>query len=113
MAKAKKLDAFLHQHPEFKELTLANESRPTKKKDYNPKRREILDFARDHNLLIHPGAGYDYYIEGFFKFGFCPCDKNRPNCPCPESVTECKEKGHCKCRLYWRSYDDFKDTMIG
>ena len=68
------------------------------------KRREICDFARDHHLVIHPGGGYDYYIESFFMFNCCPCDQSRKNCPCEEAVQEVARDGHCKCRLFWRSY---------
>jgi len=78
----------------------------------NKKRREILDFARDNNLVIHPGRGYDYYIDSYFMFNRCPCDATRLDCPCNEAVAECKEIGCCKCRLYWRDYDTFKDQFI-
>jgi len=77
------------------------------------KRIEVLDFARDHGLVIHPGKGYDYYIESFLKFQYCPCDSTRKNCPCPESVEECREIGWCKCRLFWRDHDTFKIHHIG
>ena len=76
------------------------------------KRRELLDFARDNNLVIHPGRGYDYYIDSYFMFNACPCDTSRLSCPCPESVKECKEMGHCKCKLFWRDHDTFKDLHI-
>ena len=82
------------------------------KNTMNRKRREILDFARDNNLTIHPGVGYDYSINSYFMFNCCPCDPKRLNCPCPESIKEVKEKGWCKCRLYWRDYDTFKDKFI-
>lgn len=74
----------------------------------NKKRREILDWARDNHLIIHPGRGFDYYIDSFFMFNCCPCDDTRKNCPCPESIEECRETGYCKCRLYWRDYDIYK-----
>ncbi len=78
----------------------------------NKRRREILDFARDNGLVIHPGKGFDYYIEGVFKFGHCPCDKERPDCPCPEAIEECKIDGRCKCRLFWRDLDTFKESHV-
>ena len=78
----------------------------------NRKRREILDFARDNNLVIHPGRGYDYSVDSYFMFNRCPCDATRLDCPCNEAVAECKETGCCKCRLYWRDYDTFKDKFI-
>ncbi len=78
----------------------------------NKKRREICDFARDNGLVIHPGRGFDYYIEGYFKFGQCPCDNSRPACPCAEAIEECKKDGWCKCRLFWRDLDTYKKSHI-
>jgi len=78
----------------------------------NKKRREVLDFARDNGLVIHPGRGFDYYIDNFFEAGHCPCDQDRPDCPCPESVGEVKELGWCKCRLFWRDLDTYKESHI-
>ncbi len=79
----------------------------------NKVRREILDFARDNKLLIHPGRGFDYYVDNFFKFNSCVCDRSRLRCPCPEAIKECEEDGWCKCRLYWRDHDTFKDKIFG
>ncbi len=78
----------------------------------NKNRRAVLDFARDNNLVIHPGVGFDYYINLFFEAGCCPCDKTRKACPCPESVAEVKENGWCKCRLYWRDLDTYKNSHV-
>ena len=83
-----------------------------KSKALNKKRREILDFARDNGLVIHPGGGFEYYINLFYKSGRCPCDKNRPDCPCPESVEEVKKDGYCKCRLFWRDLDTYKESHV-
>ena len=81
-------------------------------KTLNKKRREILDFARNNNLVIHPGGGYEYYVESFFQFECCACDPNRKNCPCPEAVAEVAKLGWCKCRLYWRDLDTFKESHV-
>lgn len=78
----------------------------------NAKRRELCNFARDHGFVIHPGRGYDYYIESYFMFSGCPCDKERYYCPCEQAVKEVAETGHCLCRLFWRSHDDFKEKML-
>ncbi len=75
------------------------------------KRIEICDFARDHNFVINPGRGYDYYIESFFMFDCCPCDKTRLKCPCDEAIEEVPRVGHCLCRLFWRSLDDFSANL--
>jgi hypothetical protein len=82
------------------------------KKNNNLQRRKILDFARDNNLIIHPGRGFDYYVDGYNEFGHCPCDKNRLECPCPESVEEVNLNGWCKCRLFWRDYDTYKNSHV-
>jgi len=81
-------------------------------KTTNAKRRELLDFAHEYGLIIHPGSGFDYYIDSFFKFGRCPCDAKRKNCPCPEAVEECRTIGHCKCHLYWKDNATFKEQKI-
>lgn len=81
-------------------------------KEGNKKRREMLDFARDKGLVIHPGRGFDYYIEGYFKFGHCPCDESRSDCPCAEAIEECKNDGWCKCRLFWRDLDTYKESHV-
>ena len=83
-----------------------------KQKPNNHKRRQILDFARDNNLVIHPGGGYEYYIKNFFEVGRCPCAKERLNCPCIEAVEECKIDGRCKCGLFWRDLDTYKESHV-
>ena len=77
------------------------------------KRRDLLDFARDNNLVIHPGKGYDYYVDSYFMFDACPCDTSRKQCPCPESVRECEEQGHCLCKLFWKDHETFKKVFVG
>ena len=84
----------------------------TSVKTFNKKRREIVDFARDNNLIINPGVGYDYYVESYFKFACCPCDTERKNCPCSEAKDEVNEIGWCKCRLFWRDLNTFKESHV-
>ncbi len=74
-------------------------------------RRAILDFAQKYGLVINP-AGYERFVSNYYDFGFCVCDPTRKNCPCPESVKECENFGHCKCSLYWRDYKTFLEQMI-
>lgn len=81
-------------------------------KQGNRQRRKILDFARDNGLVIHPGRGFDYYVEGFFRFGHCPCDDSRLACPCPEAIVECKNAGRCKCQLFWRDLETYKKSHV-
>ena len=72
---------------------------------------DIIEHAEKHNMVINP-VGYDYYVDGFITFNHCPCDSTRPKCPCEESVEEVKEKGHCKCHLFWRDLNTFKETKF-
>lgn len=74
--------------------------------------RAILDFARDHKLLIHPGVGYAYYVESFLKSNACVCDPHRLECPCKEAPEEVARDGWCKCRLFWRDFDTFKESHV-
>lgn len=78
----------------------------------NKKRREICDFARDNNFVIHPGGGYEYYIRIFDKCGHCPCAKERLHCPCPESIEEVRKEGWCKCHLFWRDLNTYKESHV-
>ncbi len=75
------------------------------------KRVEILDFAHKHRLVVNP-AGYDYYIDLFFKCNSCPCDQSRLNCPCPEAIEEVEKDGWCKCRLFWCDYKTFRENHL-
>lgn len=130
-ATPQQLEAFLEElaydiaasHPEMRTMInkyvrkgVGKEDGKTPKPD--PKatqamRRELCDFAQTHNLVIHPGKGYDYSIESYFMFNRCPCDPARKNCPCPESISEVETTGHCLCRLFWKSNEEFKQQMIG
>lgn len=127
------LEAFLEElaydiaasHPEMRALINKYVKKGVGKEDGNirtpkpdPKatqtmRRELCDFAQAHNLVIHPGKGYDYTIESFFMFNCCPCEPSRKHCPCPESIVEVETLGHCRCRLFWKSNEEFKQQMIG
>ena len=75
-------------------------------------RQSICDFARDNGFVIHPGRGYDYYVESYNMFNHCPCNKTRKDCPCFEAVEEVTKKGHCLCNLFWRDLDTFKEKMV-
>jgi ferredoxin-thioredoxin reductase catalytic subunit len=79
----------------------------------NRKRLEILDWAKVHGVVINPSKGYEIYVDNILKFGYCPCDSNRPGCPCDKAEEEIKAKGHCLCRLFWRDIDTFKETLNG
>lgn len=98
--------------PEVQEAinNLGNANGKKKKKPSSEASRaagiKLVEFARDNKMVITP-AGMAYYIESVLMFNCCPCAKERLSCPCPESVNEVKEIGHCKCHLFWRDYDTF------
>ena len=77
----------------------------------NNLRRLIIRWAKENNFVISPAKGMELYVQNIMNFGYCPCDKTRPTCPCPESVDEVQRKGHCLCRLYWKSLDVFEATL--
>jgi len=76
------------------------------------KEREFLAFAQEYKFVIHP-KGFDYYLESYLQAGHCPCDAERKNCPCGKAAREVVQNGHCLCRLFWRSYQDFVTIMFG
>jgi len=103
--KIKTMRDLLKIYPELKEP--ANKRPKPKGKQANRMRHNFCDFAQKYGFVISP-AGYDYYIESFLMFNCCPCDPDRKNCPCSEAIEEVTQKGHCLCRLFWRSYEDYK-----
>lgn len=72
---------------------------------------ELCDFAQEHKLVISPN-GCEYYIESYLMFDCCPCDKNRSHCPCPESIMDIEQMGHCLCKLFWQDYRTFQEQML-
>lgn len=84
----------------------------TKKLTKQQQALAIVKYASEHGLIINPGSGYSYALEAVRKFNRCPCDENRPDCPCPESLSEVIRLGHCKCNLFWRSHQDWVDAKL-
>ena len=73
----------------------------------------VLNFASINSFIITP-YGYDSNITGYLRSQHCPCDSNRPVCPCPEAVDETKEIGHCYCRLFYydmKTYMEFNNWL--
>lgn len=35
------------------------------------------------------------------KLGHCPCNPNRPPCPCPSAIDEINSQGHCNALIFW------------
>jgi ferredoxin-thioredoxin reductase catalytic subunit len=75
------------------------------------KRFEVIDLAIRRGWFINPSKGMEIFVQNIIKFGRCPCDESRPDCPCPESQAEVREKGRCRCGLYWRNYKVFRETL--
>ena len=88
-------------------MTDAPKAKKADSRQRQAKRLEVVRFAMEHGLTITP-IGYDYSIDDFLEFGHCVCKKDRPNCPCPESLVDIKEEGHCACRLLWKDLDTFR-----
>lgn len=80
-------------------------------REMNVKRVEILDFATENNFVINPSKGMEQYVQNIFEFGHCPCDSNRPNCPCDLAAEEIEKQGYCRCRLYYRDLPTFRGTF--
>lgn len=66
-------------------------------------------FAVKNNLKLFnvKGSLYDRVRTITRINGACPCKtQERPHCPCPQAIQECKEKGECFCRVFlaqdWR-----------
>lgn len=76
----------------------------------NEFRKRILDHAEEHGFLINLSKGFEPFVQDMLHLGFCPCT-NRKHCPCPESIDEVRNDGHCKCRLFWLNYDTFRKTL--
>lgn len=98
------------EEAELKEQ-LAEKEGVTKVMIENGQRRKVVDAAIEQGWVINPSKGMEYYVQTFLKLGYCPCDNNRTNCPCPQAITEVTGDGYCKCRLYWLDLQTFRDTL--
>jgi ferredoxin-thioredoxin reductase catalytic subunit len=67
---------------------------------------KILVFAKEHDYIVTP-MGWAKHLQAISQHGHCPCDSDRPECPCTLAIGEIAETGHCKCSLLWRSYDTY------
>ncbi len=72
----------------------------------------IIKFAQDNKLRIHPGQDPlkwgDLLIQ---RGGHCPCVPGRNHCPCEFVLEDIKELGRCRCGLFCNDafvklYDD-------
>lgn len=94
-------DALKKHKPDSSRLELPGKNgkyKPTKDQE-----RAVLEFALLNNCVVNP-QGWHSALEAYNEYGHCVCDPARPTCPCAEAPQEIKEKGHCKCCLFWRDY---------
>ena len=110
MTMKKTQNQILKEYPELQGLAEKNGSKPSKVRVLT-KQRELCSFADEQKLVIHP-RGYDYYIESYLMFDCCPCNSTRKSCPCEQAIEEVARDGHCLCRLFWRSYQEFVKQMF-
>lgn len=60
----------------------------------------ILEFAENNKLYIHPGRDVKEWAELVIKEGSCPCVSSRKSCPCEYVLQDIKEENCCRCRLF-------------
>jgi hypothetical protein len=73
--------------------------------------KRLIEFALKHKFIITP-MGWKNHLAQYDKLGHCPCEVTRPECPCPEAVTEVPEKGHCSCSLFYASYKRYMEICF-
>jgi len=59
-------------------------------------------FAQRNNLELFnvKGSLFDRVRTIANNGGVCPCFSDRPHCPCPQCIQECKKNGECGCRVF-------------
>lgn len=61
----------------------------------------IVKFAQDNKLKIHPGQEPQKWADLLIKRGgHCPCVPGRDHCPCDFVLDDIKELGRCRCGLF-------------
>jgi len=61
----------------------------------------IVKFAQDNKLKIHPGQEPLKWADLLIKRGgHCPCVRDRDHCPCDFVLEDIKELGRCRCGLF-------------
>ncbi len=61
----------------------------------------IVKFAQDNNLKIHPGQEPLKWADLLIKRGgHCPCVPGRNHCPCEFVLEDIKELDRCRCGLF-------------
>jgi len=65
-------------------------------------------FAQRNNLELFniKGSLFDRVRTIANNGGVCPCFSDRPHCPCPQCIQECRDGWCCGCRVFvskdWR-----------
>lgn len=67
-------------------------------------KKKVDAFLKKHsNAQLNPDRDIDHFIKITAQGGgSCPCDDDRPSCPCKQAPSEIKKKGKCLCGLYVR-----------
>ena len=71
-----------------------------KEKDSVELKLDILEFALEHKLAIHPDKNLYQFCINTILVGHCICRNNELYCPCEEALLLCEREGHCRCRLF-------------
>ncbi len=61
---------------------------------------DIIKFARDNNLKLHPGPDPLKWADLVIKHQGCPCVPGRNYCPCEFALEDIRELGRCRCGLF-------------
>ena len=61
---------------------------------------DIIRFAQENKLEIHPGQDPLKFAELVIKHEGCPCVPGRNHCPCEFVLEDMKDLGRCRCGLY-------------
>lgn len=69
--------------------------------------QNLKEFKEKHGYLLHPKCGegkmsLEAWAKLIASIQCCPCDPDRPNCPCDKAEDEIKKQGFCKCRMFYR-----------
>ena len=61
----------------------------------------IVKFAQDNKLKIHPGQEPLKWADLLIKHGgHCPCVRDRDHCPCDFALQDIKDQNSCRCGLF-------------
>ena len=63
--------------------------------------KKMLKFRERYGLKTHPLKTLRGWAEVVVIKGHCPCNPDRPLCPCPEAIEEIKKNGKCYCGKFF------------